>query len=119
MLMQTLVTGIAIGGIYALMAVGYSLVFSILNFSNFAYCSIIMLCSFIGFFGITTFALPFWLTLLLAMIGGAVLCCLSEVLAYRLLRKRGANTLYFMIKPSTTPCSNALKRSTRPCVTRF
>ena len=43
MFIQTLLTGLAIGGIYALMAVGYSLVFSILNFSNFAYGSIIML----------------------------------------------------------------------------
>ncbi|MDT8284964.1 MAG: branched-chain amino acid ABC transporter permease, partial [Thermovirgaceae bacterium] len=37
MFLQTLITGLSIGGIYALMAVGYSLVFSVLNFSNFAH----------------------------------------------------------------------------------
>ena len=37
MFLQTLVTGLSIGGIYALMAVGYSLIFSVLSFSNFAH----------------------------------------------------------------------------------
>ena len=50
---QTLVTGLAIGGIYSLMAVGYSLIFSILNFSNFAYGGIIMLASFMGYYAMT------------------------------------------------------------------
>ncbi|MBR0040946.1 MAG: branched-chain amino acid ABC transporter permease [Oscillospiraceae bacterium] len=97
MLIQTVVTGIAIGGIYALMAVGYSLIFSILNFSNFAYGPIIMLCSFFGYFGLGILKLPFWLVLILSMLVGAFLCCLSEILAYRPLRKRKAKTLYFMI----------------------
>ncbi|HOU33673.1 MAG TPA: branched-chain amino acid ABC transporter permease, partial [Synergistaceae bacterium] len=46
--MQTLVTGLSIGGIYALMAVGYSLVFSVLNFSNFAHGAVIMLGAYAG-----------------------------------------------------------------------
>ena len=45
--LQTLVTGLSIGGIYALMAVGYSLVFSVLNFSNFAHGAVIMLGAYI------------------------------------------------------------------------
>ena len=50
MFLQTAITGLAIGGIYALMAVGYSLVFSILNFSNFAHGSVIMLGAYAGYF---------------------------------------------------------------------
>lgn len=46
--LQTLVTGLSIGGIYALMAVGYSLVFSVLNFSNFAHGAVIMLGAYMG-----------------------------------------------------------------------
>ena len=46
--LQTLVTGLSIGGIYALMAVGYSLVFSVLNFSNFAHGAVIMLGAYAG-----------------------------------------------------------------------
>ena len=53
MILQTLVTGIAVGGIYALMAVGYSLVFSVLKFSNFAHGSVIMLGAYAGYFLLT------------------------------------------------------------------
>ena len=48
MFLQTVVTGLSIGGIYALMAVGYSLVFSVLSFSNFAHGAVIMLGAYIG-----------------------------------------------------------------------
>ena len=58
MFVQTLLTGLAIGGIYALMAVGYSLVFSILNFSNFAYGSIIMLAAYISYFAMAKMGMP-------------------------------------------------------------
>lgn len=37
MFFQQLVNGLSIGSIYALMAVGYSLIYSLLNFTNFAY----------------------------------------------------------------------------------
>ena len=40
--LQQLVNGICLGGMYALMSVGYSLVYSIMNFSNFAHGGVIM-----------------------------------------------------------------------------
>ena len=49
MFLQTMVTGLGIGSIYALMAMGYCLVFSILNFSNFAHGAMIMLGAYVGF----------------------------------------------------------------------
>jgi len=102
MLMQTLVTGIAVGGIYALMAVGYSLIFSILNFSNFAYGSIIMLGSYIGFYSLTSFGIPFPAALILTMLGTAGISFLNERIAYSSLRKRKAPPLYFMISAMGT-----------------
>ena len=51
--LQQLVNGLSIGAIYALMAVGYSLVYSIMNFSNFAHGSVIMLGAYFGFFALT------------------------------------------------------------------
>ena len=50
--LQQLINGVSIGSIYALMAVGYSLVYSIMNFSNFAHGGDIMLSAFIGYFAI-------------------------------------------------------------------
>lgn len=37
MFLQQLITGLSVGSIYALMAVGYSLIYSLLNFTNFAH----------------------------------------------------------------------------------
>jgi len=84
MFLQTLITGLAIGGIYALMAVGYSLVFSILNFSNFAYGAIIMLGSYIGYYTLVKFGTPFALALIIAMLGAVILSFLHERIAFAL-----------------------------------
>lgn len=102
MLMQTIVTGLAVGGIYALMAVGYSLIFSILNFSNFAYGGIIMLGSYMGFYALTLLHVPFAAALVLSMLGAALLSFLNERIAYSSLRKRHAPSLYFMISAMGT-----------------
>ena len=102
MLVQTVVTGLAIGGIYALMAVGYSLVFSILNFSNFAYGSIIMLGGYIGYYVLVQMGQPAIIALLVSIFGAAVLAYCNEKLAYSTLRKRNASSLYFMISAMGT-----------------
>ena len=97
MFLQTVVTGLSIGGIYALMAVGYSLVFSVLSFSNFAHGAVIMLGAYIGL-GLVT-KLNFGLGLVVAgsMAGAGLLAIANEKLAYSLLRKRKAPSLYLMI----------------------
>lgn len=102
MLLQTVVTGLAIGGIYSLMAVGYSLVFSVLNFSNFAYGSIIMLGAYVGYYALVSFGAPFAVALVIAIIGAAILAYLNEKLAYASLRARHAPSLYFMISAMGT-----------------
>ena len=97
MLLQTTITGLAIGGIYALMAVGYSLVFSVLNFSNFAHGSVIMLGAYAGYFVLTRAGASFSVAIAGSMLAGAVLGITNERLAYRPLRVRNARPLYFMI----------------------
>lgn len=97
MFLQTLVTGLSIGGVYALMAVGYSLVFSILNFSNFAHGTIIMLGAYIGYFLNTSFHLAFPLSLIGAVLGASLIAVLNVRLAYSPLINRKASSLYLMI----------------------
>lgn len=94
---QQLINGVSIGSIYALMAVGYSLVYSIMNFSNFAHGGVIMLSAYIGFFANTLFKLPFAGAIIVATIGATLIASVIERLAYRPLRKRSAPTLYFII----------------------
>jgi branched-chain amino acid transport system permease protein len=95
--LQQLVNGLSIGSIYALMAVGYSLVYSIMNFSNFAHGSVIMLGAYFGFFALTTLGLPFGIAFFLAACGTALVAVLLERLAYKPLRDRRAPFLYFII----------------------
>jgi branched-chain amino acid transport system permease protein len=96
--LQTIITGLSIGSIYALMAVGYSLVFSVLNFSNFAHGAIITLGAYIAWAIMVHFLkLPFLPALLLSVVGAGILAFLNERIAYRTLRRRRAPSLYLMI----------------------
>jgi len=95
--LQQVINGISIGSVYALIAVGYSLVYSILKFSNFAHGGVLMLGSYIGFFALTAWGVPFWLALPLAMIGAGLLGIVNERLAYRPIRMRDSPLLYLMI----------------------
>ena len=97
LLFQTLITGLAIGGIYSLMAVGYSLVFSILNFSNFAYGGVIMLASFAGYYAMTLLGANVFVALIISMAAMAVVSLATERVAYSPLRKRNAPPMFFMI----------------------
>ncbi|MCX7023526.1 MAG: branched-chain amino acid ABC transporter permease [Spirochaetes bacterium] len=95
--LQQLVNGLSIGSIYALMAVGYSLVYSIMNFSNFAHGSVIMLGAYLGYYSMTLLGLPFWLAFIAAALGTALIAVVLERLAYKPLRDRKATFLYFII----------------------
>lgn len=97
MFLQTLITGLSIGGVYALMAVGYSLVFSILNFSNFAHGTIIMLGAYIGYFAISSFNFGVAFSIVGAIVGAALLALINVKLAYNPLIQRRAPSLYLMI----------------------
>lgn len=98
MLLQTIITGLSIGSVYALMAVGYSLVFSVLNFSNFAHGAVITLGAYIAWAIMQHWLhLPFLPSLLISMAGAGVLAFLIERIAYRPLRRRHAPSLYLMI----------------------
>jgi branched-chain amino acid transport system permease protein len=79
------------------MAVGYSLVYSVLNFSNFAHGEVLMIGSYIGFFALTWLHLPFSLALGLSVVLGGLVAIALEKIGYRPLRLRNAPTLYLMI----------------------
>lgn len=96
-LLQQIINGISIGSVYALMAVGYSLVYSIMNFSNFAHGGVIMFGAYFGFFFMTLFKFPFPVAFIGAGLCAAVLAVVIERLAYKPLRNRKAPFLYFII----------------------
>ncbi|MDR0922342.1 MAG: branched-chain amino acid ABC transporter permease [Lactobacillales bacterium] len=84
---QQIVNGLFLGGIYALLALGYTMVYGIIKLINFAHGDIYMVGAFMGSFLISKVHLGFFPSLIIAMIGSAILGVVIEFLAYRPLRK--------------------------------
>ncbi|MBI3853576.1 MAG: branched-chain amino acid ABC transporter permease [Verrucomicrobia bacterium] len=95
-LLQQLINGLALGAIYALIALGYTMVYGILRFINFAHGDVFMLGAFAGYFlsPVVNHLLPAQsyvggaLVLVLSMAICALIGILIEFLAYRPLRNR-------------------------------
>jgi branched-chain amino acid transport system permease protein len=85
-ILQQIINGISLGSIYALIALGYTMVYGILRLINFAHGDIFMVGAFIGYFALGSWNLPFALGLVIAMIGASVVGMIIERFAYRPLR---------------------------------
>jgi len=85
--LQQLVNGLTIGGIYAMIAVGYTMIYGVIQLINFAHGEIYMLGAFFSFTFITFLGLPFYAAFLLAMLCCAVCGMLLDIVAYRPLRQ--------------------------------
>jgi branched-chain amino acid transport system permease protein len=95
--LQQLVSGISIGAIYALLAVGYALVYSIYNFTNWAFDAFMAFGAIMAFIAIASLSMPFWAAVLLAILLTIILAVGTEKLAYKPLRIRQAPRLFMMI----------------------
>lgn len=84
-LMQ-LLNGINAGSIYALIALGYTMVYGIAKLINFAHGDIIMVGAYVAYFCITTFQLPVFAAILISILSCIILGILIEKVAYRPLR---------------------------------
>lgn len=82
-----LVSGISLGSVYAIIALGYTMVYGIAKMLNFAHGDVIMVGGYISFIATTNWGLPTWLSLIIAMAVCTILGILIEGLAYKPLRK--------------------------------
>lgn len=82
-LLQTIINGIMLGSIYAMVALGLTLIYGILNIPNFAHGALYMIGAYMAFFAITSFSAPYWLGLIVAMVILFVIGMLVERLAFR------------------------------------
>ena len=82
-----LINGLGLGSVYAIIALGYTMVYGIAKMLNFAHGDIIMIGAYIAFFALTKFALPFPLAVLAAIVVCTMLGVLIERLAYKPLRQ--------------------------------
>ena len=84
---QQLINGLSLGSIYALIALGYTMVYGIIKLINFAHGDIYMLGAYLGFFATTYLGLSFFPALLVSMITCALIGVVVERVAYKPLRK--------------------------------
>ncbi len=84
---QLIANGLIAGGIYALIALGYTLVYGILKFINFAHGEVVMISAYFAFILNTTLGLNVWVAALFSVFFAAALGMAMERIAYRPLRK--------------------------------
>lgn len=86
-LISNLINGISLGSVYAIIALGYTMVYGIAKMLNFAHGDVIMVGAYVSYICSTTLGIPTVLSILISMAVCTVLGILIEGLAYRPLRK--------------------------------
>lgn len=84
--LQHMANGTSLGSLYALIAIGYTMVYGILRLINFAHGDIFMLGAYITYYGITYTSMPWYIVFLLASVITGLLGVGLERLAYKPLR---------------------------------
>ena len=90
-----LIGGLGLGSVYAIIALGYSMVYGIAKMLNFAHGDVIMVGAFVAYFALSSFSLPTIVALILSVVACTVLGIVVEKLAYKPLR--GASSLSVLI----------------------
>jgi branched-chain amino acid transport system permease protein len=87
--LQYLINGISVGSMYALIALGYTMVYGIIQLINFAHGEFMMMGAFVGsvIIGQLT-GMPFAVSLVAAMLGAGLVAVVTELVAYRPLRNQ-------------------------------
>ena len=86
-LIQQLINGISLGSIYALIALGYTMVYGIIKLINFAHGDIYMVGAYVGFYAVTMTKMSIIPALIISMVVTGLLGILVEKIAYKPLRK--------------------------------
>ena len=86
-LIQTLISGLSLGSIYALIALGYTMVYGIAKMLNFAHGDVIMVGAYSGIVAVAQLGLSPWVTVIVSIAVCAVLGVVIEFCAYKPLRQ--------------------------------
>ncbi len=84
--LQQIINGLALGGIYSLIAIGWTVVFGIVGLINWTHGEVFMIGAFVGYFLVSVFKMNLLAALFLAMTAGLLTACFINRMAYRPLR---------------------------------
>ena len=82
-----LINGLGLGSVYAIIALGYTMVYGIAKMLNFAHGDIIMIGAYVAFFALSRFQLPLFVSVILSIVVCTILGVVIERLAYKPLRQ--------------------------------
>jgi branched-chain amino acid transport system permease protein len=94
---QQLFNALSLGSVYALFALGFTLVFGVLGVVNLSHGSVFMLGAYAALWGVRQWALPLWAMLIFAALSSGLIGLVIDVLVLRPLRQRDAPHLIPMI----------------------
>ena len=86
MIAQQTLNGLVLGGVYALFALGFTLIFGIHRIMNMAHGAVFMAGAFVGLYTVRL-GMPIWVALPVAMVGAGLVSIFVEVIAFKPLRK--------------------------------
>jgi branched-chain amino acid transport system permease protein len=101
MIAQQIINGISLGAVYALIAVGFALIFNILKFSNFSHGGVLGVTAYAGFVISNKLHTNIWVTLILASLCGGLLALVIERVGFRRLRKKKSDVIYYFVSSIT------------------
>ena len=84
--LQNVSNSITLGSLYALIAIGYTMVYGIIRLINFAHADLLMVAAYIAFYGMLVFTLPWYISFAIAIVLTTLLGVTIERVAYRPLR---------------------------------
>ena len=85
--LTNLINGVSLGAVYAIIALGYTMVYGIAKMLNFAHGDVIMVGAYVSYCASIYWGMPVWVSVLLSMVACTVLGVIIEGLAYRPLRR--------------------------------
>lgn len=100
-IIQQAVNGASLGAVYALIAVGFALVFNVLKFSNFSHGGVLGMSAYAGYLAAAYLHLSLIPVLLVGTLAGGLIACGVELMAFRWIRKKRGQLVYFFVTSVT------------------
>jgi len=96
-LLQLLVNSLIAGAIYALVASGFSLIYSVCKFVHFAHGATIAFSAYMLYFFFSVLGMDFWISAILSIIFASALGLFMNIVVYRQLRKKKASSVILLL----------------------
>lgn len=100
-IIQLLLNGLALGSVYALISLGFTLIYSVLKFSNFSHGGVMVTAAYFGYVISKSYGLNLFITLLVTALFGGCVSAACQVIGFERLRRNNGEIMLFFVASST------------------